>query len=223
MVAQGKPRLGELGSARLPDPTAHAGRAREATATLVLPASAELLYVASLGGVPLGSLAVLRRADGTVLDEEVAVCAGARLQVGDRVVRLPLPGRGRRDAAGSFVALGPVNPVRGAPTVQVGPTFGPAAGSGATASVAGSDDYCRVTVNTGGGTGTGVLFTLTWSVPRPNANYGVVVSGRNAAARGVVAGGIAQSGADTVQCPVGIGAAPPASTQLLFNVVTVPG
>lgn len=198
----------------LPSPNGHAARQREAIARLVLPAAGRLLWVDSLAG----PLAVLREADGTVIDEEVAVVGAVR--VGDLVLRLPVPGRGDRDAAGSYVAVGPVNPQRAAPSVTVGPAAG-AAGAGAT--VGGTDAFCRVTVTTGASPATGVLFTLVWSVPRPTGTYGVFVSGRNAAGRDVVAGGIAQSGADTVQCPVACGVAPAASAQSIFNVLVIDG
>ncbi len=211
MVAQAKPRLGEIGITRLPDPSAHARRQREAIGSLVLPANAELLYVNSIAG----NLVVLRRLDGTVIDEEIVALALAPLQVGDRVVRLPLPGSGTRDARGSYVAIGPVRPTRAAPTV----TVGAAAGGGATATVSGTDEFCRVTLNVGTSPATGTLFTLTWANARRSAAYGIWCSGRNVAGRTVVAGGIAQSAADTGNCPVAVAVAPPASTQVLLNVL----
>jgi hypothetical protein len=188
---------------RLPDPAVHAHRQRAAIARLVLPAAARLLVVDSVSG----NLAVLREADGTVIDEEVAV-AGARVFPGDRVVRLPIPGRGDRDAAGSFVVVGPVNPVRGTPTA----TVGPAAGSGATVTVAGTDAFCRVSLTTGAAPGAGVLFTLTWSLARPDASYGTWIAARGALSRVLVANGLSQEAATNVACPVGCAVAPAAST-----------
>jgi hypothetical protein len=213
MRIDGGPGLGTADLRRLPTPAEHAQRQREAIERLLIPHAARLLVVASVSG----QKAILAEQDGTVIDEEITV-AGSRVYPGDLVVRLPLPGRGRRDAAPSYVVVGPVNAVRGTPTVLVGTTDGPAAGVGATASVVGTDEFCRVTVVTGSAPGTGALFTLVWSVPRPNSAYGIVVSGRNIAARSVVANGIAQSGFDTLRCPIAVGVTPAASTSHLFNV-----
>lgn len=209
------PSLGGDNLRRLPAPTDHATRNRDAMARMLDAVAPRLFAVASVSG-PWVTLADM---GGTVLDEQVR-WAGDRPFPGDLGYRVVAPGRGHRDAAPSyfFVVLATT---RGTPTVTVGPTDGPAAGTGATATVNGTDAYCRVTLTTGSAPGTGVLFTVNWSVARPSASYGVWFSGRNAAARNLVAGGIAQSAADTAKCPVGVALTPAASTQYLFNVFMV--
>jgi hypothetical protein len=197
---------------RLPSPTGHAGRAREATARALEKVANRLLVVASLSWPRV----TLQDLGGTLIDEDILI-AGDRALPGQKGVRIAIAGRGSRDAAPAYVFL-PIATDWGTPTVGVGVTDGPAAGTGATATVSGTDEFCRVTLVTGAAPTTGVLFTVYWSVVRPSPLYGVAFSGRNVAARNLVAGGIAQSAADTLKCPVGVAVAPAASTQYLFNV-----
>ena len=75
-----------------------------------------------------------------------------------------------------------------------------------------------MTLTTGTGPGTGILFTWPGRGATEPA-YGIVVSGRNVAGRTVVANGIAQSsGEDTLACPVGIAVGRRRDAHL-FNVI----
>jgi len=150
----------------LPDPSAHAQKQRDAIVALVEPTNAELLYVQSVGS----GTVVLRRLDGSVIDEDVALLAAARVQAGDQVARLPLPGSGSRDAQGSHVALGPIKPARAAPVVTL---LAAAGGSPGPPSVSGSDDWCRIVFGSGTAPVAGDLFTVTWAVPRAGGSYGL--------------------------------------------------
>src|SRR4029453_14051503 len=70
---------------------------------------------------------------------------------------------------------------------RLGP--GPAMGTGPTGiTIAGSDDYARIAFTTGGAPATGVLLTLTWSVPGRTSSYGFVALARGASS-GVRLGG----------------------------------
>lgn len=202
-----------LHRAPLPPPSEHAGRNREAMARLLEGVATRLLVVSSVNGRAV----VLAEQDGTVLDEEIAV-AGPRLNPGDKAVRLVVAGRGRRDAAPAYVAVGPVVTALGTPAATVGPVDGPAAGTGATQSVLGTDEYCILNVTTGTATGTGLLCWLHWAKPRPSATYGLWFSGRNANARAAVANGISQGVSDVNGCQVIVSVAPPASALHAFNV-----
>src|SRR4029450_485377 len=149
-------RLVGLPPARLPDPSGHARRQREATARQAQPNAARLLWVETVNA---DGTAVLRDAEGTVIDEDVAT-AGGRLDPGDRGARLGIPGTGHRAAAPSYLAVGPLAAVRTPPLLTPGPAMGTAP-TGIT--IAGSDDYARIAFTTGAAPTPGGLLTLTWS------------------------------------------------------------
>jgi hypothetical protein len=201
---------------RLPDPTQHARRQREAAAERAQPAAAELLYVEAL----VGAFAVLRRADGSVIDEEVAVAGDARpLRPGDRVVRVPIPGRGRRDAAGSYVALGPLNPARTAPALAAGPAMG----TNPTAiTVGGSDDYARISFTTGGApVANAALLTLTWTHPLATSDYGFVVLARGSSSGALVGGGYWISSPSTAAASLAVVGPLAAATAYTIHLVRI--
>jgi hypothetical protein len=201
---------------RLPDPTQHARRQREAATERAQPAAADLLYVSSL----VGTAAVLRRADGSVIDEEVAVAGDARpLRVGDRVVRVPIPGRGRRDAAGSYVVVGPVKPVRTPPSLLPGPAMG----TNPTAiGIWGSDDYARISFTTGGApVANAALLTLTWTHPLATSDYGFVVLARGSSSGALVGGGYWISSPSTAAASLAVAGPLAAATAYNIHLVRI--
>lgn len=214
-MAMTRDRLATMPPASLPDPRAHARRQRDATSRQIVPQAARLLYVDS---VATDGTAVLREADGTVIEEDVAV-VGGRLAAGDRVVRLVLPGTGRRGAAPSYLALGPAKAQLTPPAVSL---VAGAAGAGATlTSVSGTDGCVRVVFNTGTTPTDGALLHVAFVRRRTGTTYALLVSGRGESGARLVAGGYWQSGASDVSCDVAFDVAPPASTAIALNLVFV--
>lgn len=114
----------------LPRAADRAAKEADAVASRIAKAAPRLLYVSSFDG----TLATLKEADGTVIDEPIAWAGVLPPQAGDAVVALTIPGRGSRDAAGTRVAFGPVNRTPGAVGFESQPFCQSTADAGSTTS-----------------------------------------------------------------------------------------
>jgi hypothetical protein len=158
----------------LPNPADAAVRQREQVERISTAGGNRLLFVSALEN----GMVVLEEADGTLIDEPIPWIGAYDPVVGDKVIRIGVPGRGSKHAAPAYVAIGPVTS-----SALTGRTLTVSriAGDGDTASVAvgaamgtspgaitasGTDLLGTVIQNAGTSTANGILWTVTYATPR---------------------------------------------------------
>lgn len=99
-----------------------------------------------------------------------------------------------------------------------GISVGGAAGGGSTASVSGSDTAGTATINTGGGTGTGILATITFTSPFSKSNPHAVITPNGPGCASIA---FYITNVTASQFSIATASAPPAGTSCRFNYIVI--